>query len=504
MALKSLTPRNEPHAGQGPMLSRTPLMAIKDFVGLLPVSRGEPTTSKSPDSGDELATPSRLRVSGVYVETFLFGFVVPLVMLWLSAQGPWAIYCLPLLYIAPLVLGLRYGFAAGVSGALLAAISLAVVALLKPDAAFTGLRVQAMGLSLVGMISGQACEIWTVRLRRMRALARYHQTRLEQFTSAYHLLKVSHAQLEQRVVGGARNLRNALEALHNREPLRHAQSSEPLGGIAEELLNIMVEQGDLYTAAVYALNERNLLKLPALAKAGEAPELSVFNPLLRETMRTGLLTSVQKAGDAGHERVIAVIPLIDSTGQLHGVVVVNDMPFLAVNLETFGLLGVLGKHMGDILTRLTRPIDKTDSVSSLRDSLQRHLVDARQHGVSSALLACRIADASQRDLLVALCGRSGRGLDQTWVAHDRQGQPVILKLLPLTDEAGAITLANRLQRTDLGGRFASNGMVNRVWMLNQYRHSDDLLTELCLACDIEYLDAVTSSEPLAPMTEAVL
>lgn len=431
------------------------------------------------------------------METFLFGFMLPMVMLWFAAQGPWAAYALPIFYLAPLLLGLRYGFAAGAAGAVLTAVSLVLVSWLKPDAAFALLRAQTIGLVLVGMVAGQASDVWAARTRRLTTLTRYHQTRLEQFTSAYHLLKVSHAQLEQRIAGGTRNLRNALEGLKQREPLLNAQRGEPLGGIAEELLGIMVEQGDLYTAAVYALNERSLLRLPALAKAGDAPELSVFNPLLRETMRTGTLTSVQAGGDAGYEHVIAVVPLVDSSGYIHGVVVVNDMPFLAVNMDTFALLGVLGKHIGDILGRLTHPIDETDSVASLRDSLRRHLVDARKHGIPGAFLACRISDASRRGLLVAHCERSGRDLDQSWVAKDRKGHPVIFKLLPLTDETGATTFARRLQQQDIGGRSAKSGMVNHLWMLDQYRHVDEILAEVCRTCHIEGLDALPATQPPA-------
>ena len=495
--MKPLAPVHERQGGRVGVFFRSALEA------LLPDRQADSDRAGDGDPAGRSSAMKRRPVSGAYVETFLFGSMIPMLMLWFAAQGPWTPYVLPILYLAPLLLGLRYGFASGAAGAALTAVSLVLVSLLKPDTAFAEPRAQAIGLVLVGMVAGQASEIWAARIRRLSSLARYHQARLDQFTSAYHLLKVSHAQLKQRVAGGTRNLRNALERLKQREPLLNAQGGEPLGGIAEELLGIMVEQGDLYTAAVYALNERSLLRLPALAKAGDAPELSVFNPLLRETMRTGTLTSVQAGGDAGYEHVIAVVPLVDSSGYIHGVVVINDMPFLTVNADTFGLLGVLGKHIGDILARQTRPVDETDSIASLRDSLQRHLVDARQHGIPSALLACRIADTSRRELLVTHCGSSGRGLDQSWLAKDRRGHPVIFKLLPLTDETGATTFAKRLQREDVGGRSAKSGMVNHLWMLDQYRHSDEMLAEVCLACDIGNLDAVPAVEPLAPATGAI-
>lgn len=437
-------------------------------------------------------------------EIFLISSVVPVVMLWIAAQGPWAPYALLILYLLPLLLGLRYGFAAGVASAVLTAISLVFVAMMAHDTALAAPRAQAIGLVLVGMVAGHASEIWTARIRRLSALARYHQARLDQFTSAYHLLEVSHAQLEQRVAGGIRNLRNALQALKQNAPLRNAQVGEPLGGIAREILDIMVEQGDLYTAAVYALNHRNLLQLPPLAKAGDTPELSVFNPLLRETLRTGLLTSVKAGDEAGYEQVIAVVPLVDSSGHIHGVVVINDMPFLAVNLDTFGLLGVLGKHIGDILSHLTHPIDQTDSVAGLNDSLQRHLVDAREYGVPSVLLAFCITSVSRSKLLVTHCCKSGRGLDEGWIGKNRQGYPVIFKLLPLTNETGAITFANRLQWENVGGRSAKSGMVIHRWMLGQHRDAGELLTQLLRDCDIDDREPKPAVAPRASDTKVAV
>lgn len=438
-------------------------------------------------------------LSHAMMETLLFGAVASLVLLWLTAQSRWSPYVVPVLALLPLVLGLRYGFLSGLATGGLAAASLALVAAFKPDQAFAAVQAQAIGLVLVGMIAGQARDTWAPRIRRLDALARYRLERLEQFTAAHHLLKVSHAQLEQRVAGGAVNLRNALERLKHCAPRLQGQASEPLAGLAGDLLHILVEQGDLYTAALYGVSERHLLRLPALAMAGDAPELSVFNPMLREALRTGKVTSVKTGVEAAQDQVIAVVPLVDSSGYVHGVVAIHDMPFLGANPDTFGLLGVLGRHMGDILASRTRPMDGADGadgVASLRANFQRHLVDAREHAVPSALLVFRIAPSSWREQLVAHCSRSGRGLDQSWITHDRQGHPVVFRLLPLTDESGAHTFMERLQAERIGHRPAHSGMASYVWMLDQFQDADDMIARVGWACDVDNLERL--SQPDAP------
>jgi hypothetical protein len=47
----------------------------------------------------------------------------------------------------------------------------------------------------------------------------------------------------------------------------------------------------------------------------------------------------------------------------------------------------------------------------------------------------------------------------------------------------------RLQRARVGGQPAKSGMTNALWMLDQYRHADALLAEVCLACGIDNLEA---------------
>lgn len=143
-------------------------------------------------------------------------------------------------------------------------------------------------------------------------------------------------------------LPDALQRLTLCEPVWDSTQKEPLGGIGPWLLDIMVDAGRLHTAAVYALNERGGLQLPAVATVGTGTGLSLFNPLLRETLRTGALTSVEAGNESVHERVIAVVPLIDACSHVYGIVSIHDTPCVNVHQDTFELLG---RHIGDMLAR---------------------------------------------------------------------------------------------------------------------------------------------------------
>lgn len=437
------------------------------------------------------------RLATTLVEIIVLAGLIPAALFWFAQAQPLPLL-FPVLVLMPLLLGVNYGFLAGTGSALLTVAVLAGIGLLKPELLKEFPKAQAIGLVLVGMCAGEARDIWTARIRRIDALCRYHQTRLQQFTSAYHLLQVSHAQLERRMAGSVNSLRSALERLELRQPACNGARDEPLGGIAEWLLEIMVEAGGLHTAAVYEISAKGVLRLPCLAMAGQAADLSPFNPLLRETLRTASLTSVHASQEALHEPVIAIVPLVDAGGHVHGIVSIHDMPFLSVHQDTFELLAVLGRHIGDILMRRARPVGESQARFALRESLERNLTDAKRSGLPAALIACKVVDADCRQRLVSHCCNNSRGLDQSWTSVNRQGESVIVKLLPLTDEAGVSSYLARLD-SEQTADCITKGMVTHRWMLDPQRSADELLAELCAACDMEVFEAVQAKPSPAPV-----
>jgi hypothetical protein len=179
------------------------------------------------------------------------------------------------------------------------------------------------------------------------------------------------------------------------------------------------------------------------------------------------------------------------------------MPFLNIHQETFALLGVLGRHIGDILTRRTRPAEELLGFHALRYSLQRNLLDVKKYGLPAALLACKIVDAARSDALVAHCCHDSRGLYQSWISRNRKGQPVVVKILPMTDEAGVKRFLARLESGPPGAAGARGGIITYLWMLEKNRTADDLLAEIADACDVETLGGGKNGPPGKPEKSAV-
>jgi hypothetical protein len=412
--------------------------------------------------------------------------LVPALLLWLKA--PWFLDA-GFIWLAfiPALLGMRYGVVAGAAAAVLVAVDIACFAYLNPNSAHALPSLQAVGLVLLGMTAGEFRDSSSAKLRRAQSESIYHQTRLEQFTRSYHLLSASHAQLEQRLGASATSLRTLLHRLKLQQPPA-THSDGALGGIGDWILGVFLEAGQLHTAALHTVSDRGTVHFPAVASVGEPPELSQFDPLVREAIHTGCVASVQAGHEGGPAQLIAVVPLTDASGRIHGIVGVSEMSFSALHQGTFDLLAVVGGHVGDILSRRARPMGQASGLWTFRHCLERCLSDARRGRVPASLVAFTFPASPEQDAVVDLLCKLGRGLDESWVSTSSQGEILVLQLLPLTDAAGAKCYVERavaVMREELGDAGLVQAPRTDMWLLSRQRSVDAVLEEICTAYELE-------------------
>src|SRR5688500_1670324 len=107
--------------------------------------------------------------------------------------------------LAPLLMGLRYGFAHGF-GCAFGLIILLAASYRQQWFPLPEFPAQyAVGLLATGMLAGEFADVWMRRNRRQEVTSDVRRIRLDEFARAYHILKVSHDTLEQRVAGNSQN-----------------------------------------------------------------------------------------------------------------------------------------------------------------------------------------------------------------------------------------------------------------------------------------------------------
>ncbi len=263
-----------------------------------------------------------------------------------------------------LLLGMRYGFVRGLASAALLVAALfafrvqGVEAYAQVPAAFI------VGVLLCAMLVGEFRDIWERRLERLELANEYRQLRLDEFTRAHHILRISHDRLEQRVAGNDQSLRSSLLGL--RQLLRELPGDEaPLDALAETVLALLAQYGSLRIAGLYRVRHDRTPEPQPLATLGEMPALDADDLLVRTCLERGELVSVrqellERGEQRAHSALQVCVPLVDTDGRILALLAVEQMPFFVFNERTFSLLAILAGHIADLLQSDRRALQLAD------------------------------------------------------------------------------------------------------------------------------------------------
>ncbi|WP_228128420.1 PelD GGDEF domain-containing protein [Marinobacter daepoensis] len=362
---------------------------------------------------------------------------------WLRPQDPLHVentFAWPVL--APLLIGLRYGF----FPALMSGLLVLLVAGWQYEIAMVSTYPWgwAAGILACSLLAGEFRDYWERQLERSRAVNDYSLQRLEEFTRNFYLMKVSHDRLEQQLAGSSGSLREALRRLYGE--LSQTQADGLNGERASLMLRVLARYGQLQTAALLPVSGQQVGPEP-LAIIGDFREVPASDPLIHYALQERTLVSVQtefrKHLKKLDTELLVVIPLISSGGELVALCAVKSLPFFSFQNRTLRLLAILSGHLADMLCQRDDTVDGSHEWQNLCFQARRAARDAEQFDLPSVLLRLQVEEQDLATLQERMTGLL-RGLDV--IAVDRQaGAPCVVLLMPLTDELGLAGYLHRLE-----------------------------------------------------------
>ena len=340
----------------------------------------------------------------------------------LNGGFPW-----PLL--APLLAGLRYGFVYGFVSALLI-LAILGVAINQQWQIATGFPLPwAIGIVVVAMVAGEFRDMWGRRLHRLEGAYQYRAERLEEFTRSYQLLRLSHDRLEQTVANSGFSLREGIMNLQSTLDAIDGLSPSSL----QRLIEFIAEYGALTQACIVGIAADRIDTDRILACIGGNFSINGNDPVVTRALESGELAAVNLINEYAmdQDQLLAAIPLADSTGEIHALLVVRSMPFFAFQENNLRLIAVLAAHGVDHLRFGTA----NSSVGRFIASFERVHQDFSRFKLDATLL--RLSGTPGDILNVYGQLRSSvRAIDLMCMAKDKEN-PVIWLLLPLTDTVNA-------------------------------------------------------------------
>ena len=451
-----------------------------------------------------------------WLETLALTLLLPLIGYWSDPNDPFFLDTpFPWLILAPVLAALRYGFLYGFISAMLGILLIALAWRLQwlPLADFPAQF--SLGMLIIAMLTGEFRDLWQRQLDAQNIINDHQRLRLDEFTRTYHLLKISHDNLEHRIAASTQSLRESLLSLRQRLSV-HAdagpQSSSsrtiptlgiehgnmtqlrPLLSVADDIMGIFSAFGWVQVAGLYGVDDNAAIVPRPIASLGKPTRLAADDPLLSMAVETGQLVSVAteqdvSANDDDGQTLLAAAPLIDIHGRLWGVIGVQETAFLSFHDANLKLLAVLAGHIGDILTRSAQQsgVDGQEGTDFLHD-LERWLLDSRRHALTTLVQSIVFpGDQAHTKEAANLILTQTRGLDRTWRITRNDGALVILMLMPLTNMLEAEAYRRRIEnqfQERLGHSLTELGasLHNR-----ELRASDTIDSVLDYLCEVSRL-----------------
>lgn len=342
----------------------------------------------------------------------------------------------------PLLIALRYGFAKGFICALITTAGLATIMNFTGHIQYYPLSL-AIGTIMVAMIAGEFQDYWHNINSRHILDHQYMAQKLESFTQNYHLLKVSHDQLEQRTAGQTVSLRSSINALQ-KVATRHAEHR--LEHLGHPFLNLMAEVGGLEVAGIYKVHESKIASHPE-AVLGDHHQLVKHDPMLLDMLATQKLLSPAKLSEnkQHQSRYQLCIPLMDTMGNMQAAIIAESAKFFMLTPANIAILSLVANHAADLLSDdITTPILQPDQNDLFITYLKRAKYNKRHYGADSSLVICIDSKGKYKHALDSLINYR-RGADVYWSCQTQKGQPALAVLLPLTTIYDAQLYINRLQ-----------------------------------------------------------
>lgn len=361
----------------------------------------------------------------------------PLDPLSVQAEFPWPV-------LAVLVIGLRYGFPSALFSAAVLHVGAFAYGLFSGAQVWPMPFAYSVGCAIVSVIAGEYRESWGRRLDTVERSNAYRQARLEEFTRTYHVLKLSHDRLEQDNAGNQTSLRSSLLTVRG---LFHARSS--LDGNATAVLDLFRRYCAVVSGGFYLVDGDAIHESPA-AQAGTVNADAHADILVRRAIAERRVVSVNPGnpeamtGRTAGDPLIAV-PFVDSFGNLRALLIVTELPFFSYTERTLQLMAILGGQIADFTRdRATYPEGLDVESAGFVSEILRSLEYARDHGLSTTLVAIRFSDQTAAPAYIATMDQQSRGLDRLLTVGE-VGSLSALLIMPLT---GAEEYTHFLTRFD--------------------------------------------------------
>jgi polysaccharide biosynthesis protein PelD len=345
--------------------------------------------------------------------------------------------------LGPVLIALRYGFGRGMMSFILLLLMAGIFNRIADMQINISVSV-SVGTAVITMLVGEFRDHWHDINQRYELNYRYMEQKLASFTQNYHLLKVSHDQLEQRSAGRQISLRTGIHMLQQQVMSKPAHR---LAEIAHKSLQVFSDVVGLFQAGLYQVEHEKLIPQP-LAQIGEKHQLHLNDLMVKDVLISRAVLSPTNfiEHDTPDLHYQLVIPLVDLRGDLKGVVLAEKVQFISLTDSNIALLALLASYIANITSNdLFAPILQPAQRQLFCDYIQNQHWYVQKYSVDSVFVVFYDNTSTQSlDLYHVTDYR--RGADVYWACQHHDGRQALCVLLPMTSLVEANQFIERITK----------------------------------------------------------
>lgn len=343
--------------------------------------------------------------------------------------------------LGPIVISLRYGFAKGLQCFVFVMLAMQLLNVISDYNINFGLST-IIGTGLITMITGEFTDHWRKSIKTNELNYKYMEQKLQNFTQSYYLLKISHDQLEQRAAGKLMSLRTSIQIL---QKTALSDIDNRLESLSDECLHILSDVVGMYEAGIYSVKNNQIQPL-CLSSVGKQHSLVEDDPMLLEMLDKKRIYTPANIHNLEDEELHyqLVIPLVDSSGKLQGVILAEKVKFVSLTNENIALISVVASYMANFMCEnLYTPVLKPEQFSLFSQYMKQLRWNNKHYGADSALVVF-VDNSPGKKIPIKKFIDYRRGADIYWSCYTEDGQPAMVALLPMTTAFEAKQFVDRL------------------------------------------------------------
>lgn len=291
-----------------------------------------------------------------WLEVVALSIGIPVIKMILQMDDPFFIHApFPWILLPLLLIALRYGTVHAIAGfgLLLGSMLLHSWQLQQTYPDSKQLQMLA-GMSIMILLAGELTGQWRRRYSEGQAHLDHLRNDMTKVERELQVLQVSHAQLEEEMLGVGHSLKRSLDLVKKNLPQEMSPTAQR-AWLADKMMEVLGAYEWLETAAFLVVGSGGVKTAQILAQKGKVQALREGDFLLQEVMRSRRPVSFKReayldnVSDSVGSSLIAALPIMDGSGHLRMILAVQHIHFTAYNRKNLNLLATLCNWLGGLL-----------------------------------------------------------------------------------------------------------------------------------------------------------